>query len=89
MVDRKIKGVRFSLNNMAKGFEYAKKLGYQGSLNDIQNASDMIFNEDGTINPRGKFLSCKKCGGGIGVCTKGSCIGGTCCPPKLTIKIPI
>ena len=49
-----------------------------------------MFNDDGTINETQKgILACKKCGGGFGICGKGSCIGAKCCPPLITIKIPL
>ena len=57
---------------------------------DIISSYQKQTNDDGTINLEAiKFLSCKKCGGGFGICGKGSCIGAKCCPPMITIKIPL
>ena len=82
--------VEFHLSDLEAGTLNAQKAGFKGTLTDVQNAAARLFNDDGTINETQKgILACNKCGGGFGICGKGSCIGAKCCPPLITIKIPL
>ena len=82
--------VEFHLSDLEAGTLNAQRSGFKGTLTDVQNAAARLFNDDGTINETQKgILACKKCGGGFGICGKGSCIGAKCCPPLITIKIPL
>ena len=82
--------VEFPYKDISSGFKEAKSKGFKGTIEDILSISDKLINDDGTINdPDKHFLSCKKCGSGIGGCAGGSCIGASCCPPKIILTIPI
>lgn len=82
--------VEFHLSDLEAGTLNAQRSGFKGTLTDVQNAAARLFNDDDTINETQKgILACKKCGGGFGICGKGSCIGAKCCPPLITIKIPL
>ena len=82
--------VEFHLSDLEAGTLNAQRSGFKGTLTDVQNAAARLFNDDGTINETQKgILACNKCGGGFGICGKGSCIGAKCCPPLITIKIPL
>ena len=82
--------INFSPKDIDSGFRKAVDMGFRGTKIDIISSYQKQTNDDGTINLEAiKFLSCKKCGGGFGICGKGSCVGAKCCPPMITIKIPL
>ena len=83
--------VEFSLEDIREGVKEAREHGFLGNEADVEAVAAKLITPQGTVNPRGKkWLSCKKCGGGIGVCKGGVCIGISPGPPpmiKLTIPI--
>ena len=82
--------VEFSIGDITNGVKEAEKKGYKGTEKEILDVYGKLTNTDGTPNTEKGFLSCKKCGGGIGVCKGGVCIGISPGPPpmiKLTIPI--
>jgi len=71
--------VRFPLNEIPDGLSRAKKYGYRGTEQDIINAAKKLINTDGTL----AYSTNKE------ICGDGGCIGASCCPTMIDIRIPV
>ena len=87
--------VTFGTNEISAGFIKAQSMGFKGTKQMIIDSVPQIQQalRPGGLTPETKhILSCGKCcpgSGCFGICGKGACIGGSCCPPLIIIKIPI